>query len=1859
MADLNQFVALRLVLPGWPTNILTIPPQIDCVGLADFEATSSGSSSLMATGTLQIIDDITMDLPLIPGLSLALFNNSDFTEFDFELEYLTDSFSVSLKSLSVSLRIQTDLLKRMEKVGDGFVEVPADPLTGEPQPVEIMLEGADLSVNSNGEFTFIAADETLALTLLPFMIAESGVIVDVQSLHLILSAATAESLPETIDPTWRGVYLEQATIHLSEGLNNILPDDVTLQDFFIGSGGFCGRVAGNWEADRDNPFDEKSGDIFGFRFRTTNVEIEFKQNAIVAGSIAGYLQVPFFEKELEVEVGLTNDGGFTIAITADDGLFTLRKENIISIEISSLEFVEEDGEFLFKLSGKVTPELPGLDWPSFELKSLSIGSDGRVKVAGGWIELPEQASLDFYGFKVEISELGFGSDEVDHIDYNWIGFSGGIQIVQGLPLRGGVEGLKVMWDQDGTSKLKIGGVYLQFEIPDVLSFDGSAYFIDEEVNGIRIKEFRGGLDVFLIPLNFGLNGQFITGKTNDYTYFYIFLDVQLPVGVPLGPPVLGLYGLAGLYGYNMTVDYNRLTTYDGEENRPDLTDAEASWFNQENAMAFGAGLTVGTLPDVKFLAKVKAVFAVLVPGPVLLIEGYAGTLSLGENYPFRVLAVIDPSSGTFLMNISAEYQFTKNSADLLLMTASAEAFFSAADPDAWHFYLGQDDPESKRIRADILNFFTATSYLMVDSDGLKMGAWIGYSLNEKYGILKVTLEAWISGSLELSPMPFQAKGSLTLYGNAELSAGPVSLGISVEANATAEAPKPLLIAASLTVQLKTPLGKPKATIKLKWEKEGVPPYALPLSTTLGIEHRKATKNWDVLKPQRYVLDADKLWTGNENSSAAIDTVPLVPPDVYLVLNFDKPVEDLGLVGDNPAPKPANEKVGDYEFKYALKSVVLQYRDSWNETSDDGNWQDYETFAEDQVEEGDDSYKLTGTWQILPSTDGAVNTKLVLNATTPFEISRLLQESDYWFALLDAYNPDYPCAPAPEEAWTCVDFDERATGKEYPLFVEDGFTFISEYPMDIFPYPAGWLGTEKALNSAGSFETLECLNIKLQEPSGEIKLRVVKNAILAAGVGNDASIKFTSEFSKLNEVELYVDNQNASTLAFIHFPEAAFAGIPQKVYITCVPATAHGEGFTAYDKDLNVLDTVKFKNGEVGEVHTYELHSGDEPIRSIAIQVSTVRILEICYAVPHNTDYTNILVVTPEDMVKSQIHFSKNSSGTIYVYDQDQREIEQFVFDIPWDTPDDQMQPVEILVSDGSFRSFFISGVCSICRICGVTVEAEEAFQNDSRISDHIQTRLEENWGQHTAKLLHPNKYYRLQVQTSTSRRKDSGDWTEEVFTEDMYFKTGNPPGRPSDLQLSADESQRYDLQEPLKDLSAYIAYTVPDGAAANEPQPRVYRSYDIGVVYNDSYIDQMYQMAGLPIRIRLLDNNNLPVLASDGTELELSNTWGDNPELSQTREETQYRDVLDASGCHVMAVEVVSESNQEVFAASRDLLLLPQIQYRAQVVAGESAPLYEFGFLTSRYATFLHHMHSFADIVWDHFALLNDPEFVIDATVLTQILSNAESEAVKFEQLMTLFDLNPRTLPEKVEVSLIDDKNGSFGLLVESPEPLDWDRLQTSLLFAEKNNPVEEFDGKIKVVDASIKKADTDPNAQWVDLLILETTNLSGYMLEYLAVSAAATDAYREFFVFPDEIYLAGTLLRVYNGPDFGVSPDDVEHIQFYANRSSQTFEPAGTFLRLKTADGEAICTRCIYRKQTFTELDANIVLNTDGTRLFVFVRDGSQKITDLREGIYRLQFTFQRDIGPDQPALQRYGFSAPEETYLEFSLPALMPDKS
>lgn len=1754
------------------------------------------------------------------------------------------------------LRLKNSLFIPVIKRGGGYIPDPAN-------------EAISFSLSSG-----IELDQEMALAfrggnsfqLTPVMIGDSGLVIEGEiAFDLSENEALPEALAMGLPAAWKGVIFKTLSIHLPDSINvPVLPDELLLENFSIGNGGISGSISGSWT----NSFDPQAGaftgsgigDLFGIAFALQELRISFQQNTLSAGALTGSLLIPFFEAPLQVEITITNDGDLAIALSSNDGLLTLEREGVVSIEVASLEFIKEGEIFAVKLSGEVIPLLAGLDWPSFELKGLTIGSDGTVRVEGGWIELPEQKGLDFHGFKVEIARLGFGSDELEGKLFRWIGFSGGIQIIEALPLRGGVEGLKVMWAEDGEVKLKIGGVYLSFEVKDVLTFDGSVYFIDED-EPEPIKEFRGSVDLNIIPVNLGVDAQFITGKQPDFNYFYIAVGLDLPVGIPLGPPVLGLYGLAGLYGQNMTLDYQALVDYEDVADRPDLTDAgpDGKWIKQKDAMAFGAGLTVGTLPDVKFTVKAKVLFVILIPGPVLLIEGHAGMLSLGENYLMRVLAVLDPTAGTFLMNISAAYQFPKDSGDLLDVAGAAEAYFSAADPGNWHLYLGEDEPESKRIRADILNFFKAQTYLMVDKDGLLMGAWIGYELDEKYGILRVVLEAWMGGELGLSTMPLQAKGSISLYGNAELSVRIVSLGISVEANVTVEAPRPLSIFASLHVQLKTPLGKPEATIKLKWEKTGEPAFPIPLSPALGIEHRKVTKNWEIPKYSEYGIDNDGLYSGVEVPSV-LPTVPVVPPDVSLVLKFDKPVIDSDLVGANPSPIPTYEKVGEYEFKYELKGVTLQYRDDWGEEVNDSAWEDY-------VPSNDQSgYALSGYWQAVPSTEEIVNSKLVLNASTPFEISRLIEEEGIWYMLLDVYNPDYPCTGESVEQDMCADFEARDVGTYYATLVQDEFIFTSPFPMVVRGYLAPWLGTRRALTNTDGYETVECLNIRAVAPSEEIKLKVIDQVMITAGVGHGSYMKFTNEYSRA-DTELFI-NQSALDLdhgilpVYIHFPKLAFEGIPHEVWITCIVGDTPGPFLYAFDEDGNVVDQLQLDQGtETNGASIYKLKSITEPIRRIGLLGQGIRILEICYPVHHTVTTTNILVTLPEEAVKAEVHLSKNSQGTIYLYNTENSVLEQVDFNIPADLPNNEVQPVTLVTSSAdAFRAFLVMGRFDIIRVCGVTLEAQEIHAYNAGLSTHLQASLEENWGTHTAQILAPNKYYRLEIKTATSRRKNGGSWDVQEFTEYMFFKTGYPPGPPAPTQTEVDEAGRYDLDGPLVDLSAYIDYTIPAGAAADEAQPFIYRSYDMGVVYNDSYIDQMYQMAEQPIRIRLLDNNHQPVTNAAGEALEFVNLWGDNPELALTREETHYQDILNDSGC-VTGVGVTAETNTALIASSRDLLLSPQIQYRAQVLAGEK-PVYEFAFLTSRYANFLHHLHSFQDAIWDHFRLLQNPDYEIDAVVLEQILTNSEEESVKFEQLMVLFDLNPRTLPERIEIALMNDRARSYGLLLESPEPLDWDRTELKVLFADRGEAIEEFDGLVKIIDGRLgnpvvsRQVIINRNDQWVDLLVLETSDLSGFTVEVRPASASEDETYQEYYHFPENsFYLAGTLVRIYNGSQ-PTSPAETEAIHLYADHQTRALSTAGARIRLKDANREILHTRLVLSDSALTEQDSNIIRNQDGTRALIFIKRGNNEFSELEHGIQQLSFTFKRDIGPDAPVLKRFGFDDAEETYIEFSLPGFLP---
>ena len=169
---------------------------------------------------------------------------------------------------------------------------------------------------------------------------------------------------------------------------------------------------------------------------------------------------------------------------------------------------------------------------------------------------------------------------------------------------------------------------------------------------------------------------------------------------------------------------------------------------------------------------------------------------------------------------------------------------------------------------------------------------------------------------------------------------------------------------------------------------------------------------------------------------------------------------------------------------------------------------------------------------------------------------------------------------------------------------------------------------------------------------EINLKVINEVMITAGIGYDSYLKFTDEYSKAG-IELFI-NQSSLDLdqgiipVFIHFPKVSFESVPYQVWITCIVNDPPEPFLYAFDGDGNVVDRARSNQGEkVDGAVVYKLESDTEPIRKIGILGRGIRIIDICYPVHHAVSTTNILVTMPEEVVKADVHLSKNSQGTVY------------------------------------------------------------------------------------------------------------------------------------------------------------------------------------------------------------------------------------------------------------------------------------------------------------------------------------------------------------------------------------------------------------------------------------------------------------------------------------------------------------------------------------------------------------------------------------------------------------------------------------
>lgn len=755
----------------------------------------------------------------------------------------------TIQNLIFALRFDPTLLK------------PVALVDGEPAPdyAEIQMRGAiTLDGNLNVSITGFNS-----ISLLPAMIGETGVIISAQGVRLDLSAASP------------AIQFEEVSVILPDGLPLPPGLKLSMQNARIDPNGFTGELS----LDLNLEYDEEDrsfmylpsvvdgasspATIFGFDGGLRHIGLQFQQNRLTACDLTGALVIPYFDQPAEVRLNIAPNGDVTITLSGvgDEGL-ALTKEELLILSVKSLSV--DTNTKAITVSGGLEPLLmssDGMQWPRLDVKDLCIDSEGKFSIKEAWLDLKELATLDLWGFHLELNRIGLGYLETD--DKLWIDLSGSLRLIEQIPVGLGVEGFRLTWPRtlfDGLPtpltlddiqakaadvKVEFDGVYLFFGVPDAVEFEGLIRFFKTD----QVVGFAGDMALRVPAAGFAAEAGLLVGMNIEppplgpYPFLYVYFGVDLPAGIPLGQSGLALKGAQGMFGLNVVPakEPEQNWYYDWYKRGP-IVGAHPTnkWKPGRDALALGVGVTITTADG--YVKGTRGLLVLSIPGPVLIIEGRAlilNGLQPNAEPPLRALAVFDGIAGTAQFNIEAEATLIE---DMLEAYGGLEAFFDFKDLTNWHLYLGQEEPRDRRIRASVLKFgdaflFKADAYLMMDMVGAgtlrsRMGVFIGFSPRiPDIGPLEIDFDATLEGDGVVTAQPDHFSGNIGMSANIGLSVFGFGVQLAASADVLTEGPKPFKIDANVhvEVELPWPLDPVEADLEFVWQSLTVLPIESPLS----------------------------------------------------------------------------------------------------------------------------------------------------------------------------------------------------------------------------------------------------------------------------------------------------------------------------------------------------------------------------------------------------------------------------------------------------------------------------------------------------------------------------------------------------------------------------------------------------------------------------------------------------------------------------------------------------------------------------------------------------------------------------------------------------------------------------------------------------------------------------------------------------------------------------------------------------------------------------------------------------------------------------------------------------------------------
>jgi hypothetical protein len=1501
--------------------------------------------------------ELALGLPGFEGFALVLGSGGDgATRVDAAVLLHGGRVSIRLENIGIALRFPPSILK---PAGDSEVQYAQIEAVG----AVVLDEDFNLHLEDCDSFS-----------LSPSEVGSSGVVISADGVKVDLSRT--ETLPEILaagfDEGFLGIFMHEARVKLPDSWPALAPADLVIKNCAIGSGGFSGKLEANYYDETAKKFLRPDSEIFGIPFRLKHVVLELRRNCFVESEISGQMFLPFFEDWVDVDIGIDLGGNFHVRLsdTDADGLKTVETK-VLKLELDSIAFEVHDGILGIKVGGKLTPAFGGLNWPTFTVKELAIDSKGRVHLDGGWLDLTDQRTLDFHGFKIEITKLGFGNSDDGG---KWVGFSGALKLVNGLKDGASVEGLRVTWYDDGRDpKVTLNGAGIEFEIPKVLSFKGDVSFreLEDMVTHEKIRRFDGKIKLKLVTPKLEIDGVVVvgsaTGLQGRYTFFAIYLDAELPTGILLGNTGLSLFGIAGLFALQMEPNkkpdesWYSLDHSKSWYHRPDIgvTDLVNKWQPRKGSLALGAGVTLGTGADDGYVFNGKFLLALVFPGPIIMLQGSANLLKKRtegtEDAIFRSLAVFDGRESSVLVGIDAEYK-TGKTGEMIEIAAGTEAFFSFTHPDAWYIDVGKQ-PRDQRIRALFGRFVEVDAYFMLNAHRLAMGAWYGYDRTWNPGPLKITLQAWADGNVMVSFKPAQFHGDLWIHGSVDLEVFGFGLGLTVDARIAADlfTPFHLLGEFSVKIRLPWPLKNVGASVTLEWGiQPDPPPLPLPLQD-VAIEHFKTTVNWPLTRKALLLPSYDD--GGGFIGSAQGGLVPLVPIPVVPLdarphLTFGRQVHDDAQVGVNGQDPPQWETIGDptrggnqAQARYALRHIRLakQAASEWKVVASDPG-------------SGVKPY-LFGSWAALPASLGgdpgtSAQTRLWLWNLNPFAFTRRSgSEWEEWFAQT---FPGYPCIPLLESKEVCFGFESLEPGSlvksPWTPPGPPGFTLSWSFgPATVrtLSRPGrGGLGTVKILCFPDR-AARRGVHIQPAEPGRAFRVVLAHAdapqpsaspvpAVLAPATEPTArSVKVISTVDEVPRV-------------CVDFRERA-AGTAQN------PWTDQGVRFEVRGADGELLPQGRIERWNVGD--PLGLNAGFRLDVALPCAASWVELI-VSHRPPFRVlafDQAGTVVAShapagPGGVGPETIRLEGQGIARLEVHAAgNEKLLHRLCFACPLATgptatgagPDGQVVgpffPVNgvLTVVDPNLHEVVVRAPGSFCleMIC-VTPdpEAGKPVRREERIQ-HLREELA-RWTDE-APVLEPDTSYRLEIETRAELQAPGHSPVTENLLEYAYFQTAGPPGLAT-LTVPAG-TQPETFKSGLDDLVRYVRKTTPPTVPPPGEKPipfkPLYRAYDVGVEFNETYVETMYRMDRRDLGLYLDDNNHQPVRDAKGRLMVLGNAWGKAQTFTLSEQDKHWVTMIDAATCLPKKLDPQTFAKDSALASSEPgRVLAPDTLYAARLM---------------------------------------------------------------------------------------------------------------------------------------------------------------------------------------------------------------------------------------------------------------------------------------------------------------------------------------